>query len=427
MKAPAIHMQAGLRYGVAAMVVVVLAILAWGALFPIQGAIVVSGVAKPEFNSRPIQHREGGTVKRLLVRDGDVVKAGQILMELKNEEVAAGAEVTAIQRATTGLRRQRLEAELRGASSWVPRPETATTAALAPELKKVMRAESDTFRLGLEGHQRQRAYLEEQIVETESEIAALDAKVNADVDGLAAAEETLASNVNLERSGFISKAALQTLSRQKHDYRSKLEASRADLARARQRVGDLRRSLSMLDIDRGRKAATELAQVQATLEDLATRGIAGDSMAERLTLRSPLDGTVIGLKVGSAGAVIAANETVMNIVPSEEPLVVDVDVPPEVMPYISLGQKVEMRPVIYGATIPDRIDGRVGTISPDRLIDERSGRSYFSVRVYSLKPKPEGLVAGGSYEVFLLTGERSTYEYLFKPVLDSIRRTMREP
>ena len=427
MNAPALHMQAGLRFGVAGMIFVVMAILAWCALFPVQGAVIASGIAKPEFNSRPIQHREGGTVQHLLVRDGDVVKAGQILLELKNEEVAAGAEVTAIQRATTGLRRQRLEAELRGDTAWVARPEPTATSGIPLVLEKVLRAEADTFRLGLEAHLKQRRFLGEQIAETEREVAALEGKVGADVEGLAAAEETLSSNANLERAGFISKTALQTLSRQKHDYRSKLESSRADLAQARQRVGDLRRALGMLDVERSRKAATELAQVQATLEDLVKRGAAGASMAERLTIRSPVDGTVIGLKVASTGAVIAANQTVMSIVPSEEPLVVDVSVAPEMLPYISFRQKVEMRPVIYGATIPDRIDGMVGTISPDRLIDERTGQSYFSVRVYSIKSRPAGLVAGGSFEVFLLTGERSTYEYLFKPVLESIRRTMREP
>ena len=401
--------------------------LAWASFMPLEGAIVAAGVAKPEFNSRPVQHREGGSVSRILVRDGDKVAAGQVLFELANEEMSAGAEVASVQRDAAALRRQRLEAEFRGDFRWVPRLDGAGDQSPSPAAIQIARAEADSFLLGVEAHERQRKFLAEQIREVEREVTALEAKVQADNSGAATVAATLAANTDLHRAGFVSAIALHTFQRQLDDYRSRREASMADLAQARQRLNDTARALSMLDVDRRRRAGADLAIAQSTLEDMAQRRVASAAIADRLKVRAPVAGTVFGTTVFSSGAVVAANQTLLSIVPDGEPIQIEARITPDSRPHVAVGQRVEMRPLIQGVTMPDVIAGVVRHVSSDRIVDERSGQPYFTIRVASEDDAGYKVRAGMTMDVFILTGPRSTFDYLRKPFSDAFRRALREP
>lgn len=401
--------------------------LAWASFMPLEGAIVAPGVAKPEFNSRPVQHREGGVVIRILARDGDKVAAGQVLFELANEEMSGSAEVASIQRDAAALRRQRLEAEFRGDFRWAPRLDGAGDQSPSSTAIQIARAETDSFLLGVEAHERQRKFLAQQIRELEREVAALEAKVQADNSGAETVAATLAANTDLHRAGFVSAIALQTFQRQLDDYRSRREASMADLAQARQRLNDTARALSMLDVDRRRRAGADLAIAQSTLEDTAQRRVASAAIADRLKVRAPVAGTVFGVSVFSSGAVVAANQTLLSIVPDGEPLQVEVRITPDSRPHVAVGQRVEMRPLVQGVTMPDVIAGVVRHVSSDRIVDERSGQPYFNVRVSSEDDARYKVRAGMTMDVFILTGPRSTIDYLRKPFSDAFRRSLREP
>jgi len=151
------------------------------------------------------------------------------------------------------------------------------------------------------------------------------------------------------------------------------------------------------------------------------------AIADRLKVRAPVAGTVFGVSVFSSGAVVAASQTLLSIVPDGEPLQVEARITPGSRPHVVVGQRVQMRPLIQGVTLPDVIAGVVRHVSSDRIVDERSSQAFFTVRVSSEDEAGYKVGAGRTMDVFILTGPRSTFDDLRKPFSDAFRLALREP
>jgi HlyD family type I secretion membrane fusion protein len=426
--------QAGkeLRYQVRQAVIAVavcgLLLTLWTFLAPLSGAIIAAGKLKVELNRKTVQHQEGGIVRKILVRDGERVREGQPLIVVGDVRTDAELSLLTDQLNAEGIRHARASAEAALAVSFQA-PEDVANPAGASEHFARERALFDARRRTLDEQVRS---IGAQIREAQAQATALAQQIEATQVSAGLASEERQINEKLVRDGFVQRARLLQLQRDESDYRSRLSESQSDLALARQRTGELQARIAQLRNQYQQQATDEAKESAARIRELEERLRPSRDQAERQFVRAPVDGKVMALRVSSVGEVIGPRDPILDVVPTQEKLVVEAHIRPQDINHVREGSRAEVRLSAFDARTTPLLPGVVVFVSADRVTSSQTGESWFvasvEVDAAALGNHPEiQLQAGMPAELFVSTPARTVFQYFAKPLTVFAGRAMREP
>ncbi|WP_251973037.1 HlyD family type I secretion periplasmic adaptor subunit [Sphaerotilus microaerophilus] len=420
------------RKGMWVLLAGVLPISAWLALAPLSSAVVAPGYVKVDLNRRTVQHAEGGTVRSVFVRDGQKVKAGEVLLELG--DVAVSADKTRLSYRLLAERASvlRLETEqIRGGALVWPAyllEAAKQDAALSSQLVK----EQSLFSARRDALRSQSALLREQRSKVLMELQSLRAQISAALQSMAAQKAELESNRTLVSDGFIASTRILQLEAAVADYAAKLEERRADLVRAEQRIVDIDLKLQGLDNEYRQQASDQLKTANVRVQDIEQELRKASDASSRQLISAPVDGEVIGLRVTNPGTVIAPREPIMDVLQNDPKLLVEARIRTEDVNRVHTGQHAEIRFTAYNYRSTRLVRGSVYYLSPDRLIEQQNNQAYYTVHIevdandVANATQGEKLKAGMPAEVYIQGETRTPLQYLFEPVTQVLRRAGRE-
>lgn len=400
--------------------------LGWSTVAPLSGAVIAPAEVKVELERKTVQHAEGGIVREILARDGQPVRAGDALLVIGDARSDAELALLQDQWRAARLRAARAEAQTRLAARFEPPADLADEPRAAEHLARE-RAVFDAHRRALD---EQVALLQGQARQAQAQGEALESQIAATSRSASLSDEELAINEQLLREGFIHRSRLIGLQRVSADYASRLGEHRGELASARQRAGEIGTRIAQLRLAQQTRAVDELRDASALVRELAERLAPSRDLVERQTVRAPVDGTVMALRVAAPGAVVAPREPLLDVVPSREKLVIDARVAPLDIEHVRPGGAAEVRLLGSDAQRRAPLPARVVFVSPDRSTDAKSGAAWYDVGVevdLAALPAPPALRPGMPAELYVATTPRSLVEYLAQPLGLFTQRALREP
>ncbi len=401
---------------------------AWGAAAPLSGAVVAPAQLKVELNRKTVQHQEGGIVREILVRDGQAVRAGDPLVVVGDVRRDAELSLLQDQWLAARVREARAQAEASLAARFDAPAELANSDAAAAHLTR----ERALFGARKRALDEQSASLAEQIRQAHAQGAALQSQITASDTSARLSDEELQINETLAAQGFLHRTRLLGLERASADYRSRASESRADLASARQRAGELQARLAQLRAQYQTQASAELKEASAQTREIEEKLRPSKDHVERALVRSPVDGVVMSLRVAAAGTAIGPREPILDVLPAREKLVVEARIAPPDIDHVQVGAAADVRLATLDARSLPMLPAKVVFVSPDRVNKPGSDESWFvatvEVDAKQLERHPGlRLQAGMPAELYVKTPERSLLEYLAQPLGVFAKRAMREP
>lgn len=403
----------------------------WMVLAPLSGAVVAPGVVKVDMNRKTIQHQEGGIIKEILVRDGDRVAEGQLLMVLNDVRVDASFELVRQQLDSERARGTRLGTEREGGRNIVFPQDLTARADGDLRIKEFLDREKSLFTSRLSTLDSQINLLKAQIGQTREEQTALGQQVAADTRAMNLQQEQLKQNQDLIKQGFVSQARLLELQRAVADYESRRSERLAELAKSKQRLTELELKILGLRNTYMQTAADELKDNANKTFELQERLRPSVDASERQRILAPATGEVVDMKFTSAGAVIGPRDPIMDVVPNSAKLIVEGRIRTEDVNHVRSGSVADVRLIAFNQRITPVVEGKVTYVSADRLVDRATSQPYYQINVdippESLKEAGDlKLQAGMPVEIFVKTTERTALQYLLEPVLAFVRRAFRE-
>lgn len=399
----------------------------WAAVAPLDGAIIAPGVLKVNGTRKTVQHLEGGLVRQVHVRDGDAVRAGDVLVTLVDERASASLDLLAQQIDQETARAARLAAQ-RDLAERIEFPAELLRRAGTPRVAPLLQRERALFQAMSNALARHTELTERQIAQTREELAGVQVQSDADDSAAKLMQEEVRAYESLLQQNYIAGAAVLRLRRNQEEYQARRGERQSAAAKARQRVTELELALATRRNDYLQTASDQLTQVAARLAELQERHRAALDQVARQKVVAPIAGTVVALRLFTIGGVVRPGEPLLDIVPSEEGLVVEAQINLDDVDHVHPGQEAQVRLTAFNTRTSPMLDGRVVYLSADKLDTEGGERSYYLVRV-ALPPQAGGAMqlAGMRAEVFLKTAPRTALQYLLEPVTSALRRAAREP
>ncbi|MER9328414.1 HlyD family type I secretion periplasmic adaptor subunit [Mesorhizobium sp. M0488] len=417
------------RLGVVATALFVLVLGGWTVFAPLASAALAPGIISPDGHRKTVQHLEGGIIKTIHVREGDLVKAGMPLVTLDDTRAKAlNAELR--ERFLYLLASQaRLEAEQTGAVE-ISFPEQLLLKD-SNEMRKVVDGQRQLFFSRRAAHQGRLQILDARIRQSQEQNVGLREMIAAEDEQLALIDEEILGVQTLVDKGLERKPRVLALRRGRADVAATKAANHAKIAENEQEIGETRLQLVTLGEERQEKIGSELAEARRMTAEINGQLPSREDMLIRTVIRAPIDGTVMNLRVNTETGVVAPGQPLLDIVPDGNHLVIDARVRPTDIERIRPGMSARVVLTAYRQRNLPLIHGRLRSISADAMADDRTGLPYFLAKVEVF---PEDLAAlhevtlvpGMPAEIMLMDGEQSVFAYLLGPIIDSARRSLRE-
>lgn len=424
----AISRQLGL--GSLVLLLLVGALGGWAFATDIVGAVLASGQVIVESNVKKVQHPTGGVVGEIHVRDGSVVKGGDVLVKLDQTVTKANLAIVSKNLVETTARKARLEAE-RDEKTDVVFPKELLDSRSDPETARTLESELKVFQLRLKARTGQKSVLKERMAQLEQEIAGNQAQEKGKSRELELIKTELEGARQLWQKNLMPITKLTSLEREA----ARLEGERGQLisaaAQGRGKLAEIELQIIQVDRDAATEIGRDLREVEAKVGELIERKVAAEDQMKRIDIRAPQSGTVHQSIVHTIGGVISQNDVLMLIVPESDSLAVEAKVSPTDIDQLYMGQPALLRfPAFSQRTTPE-INGRVMQVSADVTTDQRSGASFYTVRVSLIAEEVARLgnvklVPGMPVEAMMRTQDRKVISYLVKPLQDQLARAFRE-
>ena len=416
--------------GTILVVVLLFGVGGWASTAEISGALIAPGSVVVDSNVKKVQHPTGGVVGELFVRDGDHVKEGDILIRL--DETVTQANLAIVTKGLTELyaRKARLAAERDGADSVAVPPELADNVN-DPEVKDALASERKLFDLRRQDRLGQKQQLQERITQLQQEISGLAAQQDAKDKEVALIEQELQGVRDLYAKNLVQLNRLTSLERDEAQLQGARGQLVAQAAEAKGKIAEIELQIIQVDQDLSSDVAKELRETDSKIGEYVERKITAEDQLKRTDIRAPQDGIVFQSTANTVGGVIAAGDPIMLIVPKSDNLLVEVKVEPKDIDQIQFGQPVLLRFSAFNTRTTPEIQGTVVRIAADTTTDQRTGLSYYLVRISmtadEIKKLGDGkLTPGMPVEAFIQTGDRTMLSYLVKPLHDQLMRSFRE-
>ena len=402
----------------------------WASTAQISGALIAPGSVVVESNVKKVQHPTGGVVGELRARDGDVVKAGDVVVRL--DDTVTKASLAIVTKNLDGLwaRAARLEAEQRGLDNIVF-PQMLLSRAEDPDVKAVIASETKLFEVRVTGRAGQKAQLRERVTQLNEEIGGLSAQERAKDKEIALVEKELVGVRQLYDQHLVQISRLTVLERDAARLAGERAQYIAARAQAKGKITETELQIIQVDKDMVSEVSKDLRETNDKIGEFVERKVTAEDQLRRVDIRAPQDGMVLQSTVHTVGGVITAGDAVMMIVPQAEDLSVEAKVNPQDIDKLQIGQKTLLRLSAFNQRTTPELNGVVTRVSPDVTTDQRTGQSYYTIRV-SLPPQEVArlgdvrLIPGMPVEAFVQTGDRTMLSYLIKPLNDQLMRAFRE-
>jgi HlyD family type I secretion membrane fusion protein len=408
----------------------------WAAFARLDAAAQGEGQVSVSGNRQTVQHRDGGIVQALDVREGQHVKDGQVLIRLQ------GAEVAATERALAGsvidlqAQRARLEADIRGGAIQWPATfaqATGDDVQLVDRAKRIQLAQVNARGNSLASN---RAVLRQQEAEVASQSVGYTAQSRASVAQRESLQQQLESTRKLADEGYVSRNSVRAIERSIQQ----LEGADADYASraaaARQQIGQTREQVIATSRKYVEDSAALLRDTQFQLNEAMPKLIAAKEQLERTVIRAPVSGRVVGLRIFSRGGVIQAGQPIMDIVPDAAPLIIKANFQPSDIDGVTEGVEAEVRFLsLHERDLPILL-GRVRNVSADSLHNEQSGRDFFTAEIVvpkdqlaqleAVRGNDTGIRAGVPVAVLIKLRKRTALQYMLDPLTETFSRSLHE-
>ena len=411
--------------------------LGWAAFAPMDAAAYANGQLVVSGQRQSVQHRDGGVVAEIRVAEGQRVTKGDTLIELAGAEVRAQERALAAQMVNYQAQRARLAAELAGAAviTW-PAEFTTATGEKRADIDEAIRVQSNEFRARRSLLLAQSRVLGQQSAQANESATGYQSKMVSSAEQERLIQEEIDALRPVADKGYVSKSRMRALERAKADLQGQRGQFRASVAEARAVAGSGRLRQIEAEKTYRERASAELREVEFALGELIPKYRAANDQLERLRIRAPASGTVIGLSVFTVGGVIAPGEKLMDIVPDKADLVVGARVSIDDADDLRVGQKAQVRFLgLHERNMPI-IFGRLTRLSADTLVDEKTGEAFYTaeVRVPSDQIEQVKKVRGGDFElragapvaVLVPLRKRTALQYALEPLTDTMWRAFRE-
>jgi protease secretion system membrane fusion protein len=398
--------------------------LLWASFAPLDKGVPLSGFVAKESNRKTVQHLTGGTVEDILVKDGDHVKAGQVLVRMNGVQARAESEVDLAQYFAARAAEARLMAERDGANT-VAFPATLARYKDNPQAVAAFNVQKELFESRRDALRNELAAIDESIAGIKAQVQGTQASQGAKREQLGILKEQLTNMRDLAKDGYVARSRLLDLERTYSQIQGSLSEDAGNIGRGQRQVAELtlKRAQRMQESQRDSRA--QLSDVQKEANALLGRVEAADYAVRNLDVKAPVDGIVLGVNVFTRGGVISPGFHLMDVVPTADALVIEGQLPVNLIDRVHPGLPVEFIFAAFNASTTPHIAGEVTTVAADRSLDEKSGAPYYKV---TARVTAEGLKVinekhlvvqpGMPVQLFVRTGERTMMNYLLKPLFD---------
>ncbi|WP_313506143.1 HlyD family type I secretion periplasmic adaptor subunit [Stutzerimonas kunmingensis] len=400
----------------------------WATFAPLESAALAPGVVTVQSYRKTVQHLEGGIVKELHARDGDMVRAGDPLIVLDDTQIRAEYGMTRSQLVAA----QAMEARLRAERDGVDQIDFGDM--LESESKRAIEAregETQVFNARRGSRLGEVSVLEKRIGQLNEQISGLHSMINTKRSLENSYKNEISELKQLLSEGYVDKQRLLEQERKLDMLRAEVADHQSEITKTELQISETELQVLQLNKDFNSEVVGQLSEVQTKVFDLREKMAALEDRLSRVVIRAPEDGMILGMKVHTIGGVVSPATPLLDIVPSISDLIVEAQVSPIDIDRVSAGKSADIRFSAFNSATTPVIQGEVRHVSADRLINEETGMPYYLARVAlteegsralgSLKLQP-----GMPAEVLINTGERTMLQYLMQPATDAFARSMIE-
>ncbi|MDO8979004.1 MAG: HlyD family type I secretion periplasmic adaptor subunit [Afipia sp.] len=421
--------------GVIVMASMVMGFGVWGNTAPIAGAVVASGVFVATGQNKMIQHLEGGVIREIFVREGDAVEQGQILVEL--DKTASSAELRRLFLRRTRLTAidARLQAEMRELPE-VTFPEDLLKDVDTPELKEILESQRLTFTARRNNMNSDIAGINEGINALNERIQGSKVQLESVHRQIKFIQEEVETKQYLLQTGLVRKPELLVLQRTQANLEGEVGRIMGDIGDAKERIAKAVEQINGVKKTGIKTAVEQMHEIRGELVDVRERMLTAKGVLDRIRITAPVSGVVVKLRYHTQGGVIEAGKSIMEILPLKDELIIEARVRPQDIDSVKQGQHATVRLTALNQRITPMISGEVIYLSADTLADERKSQQMGPTDIYIVRVKLNVAEAatihgfsptpGMPAEVYIKTSERTFFQYIVKPIHDSMLRAFRE-
>ncbi len=406
---------------VRAALVVVLLLVLWACFAQVEEVTRGDGKVVPSKQLQIVQSLDGGVVSEILVQEGQVVEAGQLLLKIDETRATSGVRESAAQGFALRARGARLRALAEGAPFLPP---TSST----PEERRIVDEERTLYETRRSELGTMIAINQQQLQQRQQELSEMRARKASAERGLDLGQQELNKTRPLLTTGAVSEVDILRLEREVSRSRGEIEQSAAQIARVQAAIGEAQRKIQETELTFRNDARKDMADVMGKLNALNQGAVALADKVDKSQVKSPVRGRVQRLLANTVGGVVQPGKDIVEVVPLDDQLILEAKVQPRDIAFIHPGQDATVKFTAYDFSIYGGLVAKVENISPDTVVDEK-GNAFYLVRVRTTQAsfsEKLPVIPGMTAEVDILTGRKTVMSYLLKPVLKAKAYALRE-
>lgn len=413
----------------------------WAAVAPLNSAVVASGTFVATGQNKLVQHFEGGIIREIAVKDGDVVEANQVLVRMDDTPANAKLKRLVLKKYRLLAMKARLEAEL-SSSDAIETPAEFSEKARDPEIKAILERQRAELQARRASRVSEESVLVKQIAGLEESIRGYQAQVQSTKERIALFAEELKDKNSLLGQQLVRKSDVLALRRSEASLGGELGEYLGRIADSKERIAQANERIAQLHATALRDAIKELRETEAELDDVEEQIRAAQDVVDRVDVRSPVRGIVVKNNFHTPGGVVSPGAVILELLPIGDERIIEAHVNPKDISHVSVGQNALERLSALNQRITPMVEASVVYVSADTVAEQEvrtetrpdndTRRGYYVVRVRLdqddvVRRMPEFIPTPGMpADVYIKTGERTFFEYIMKPILDSFSRAFRE-
>ncbi|WP_439618730.1 HlyD family type I secretion periplasmic adaptor subunit [Shinella sp.] len=404
---------------------------AWAALTRINGAVVASGIIEVASNRQIVQHLTGGVVGEIRVKEGDTVKAGDVLMRL--DDTFDRSELAVIEGQLFSLlgTAARLQAEQDEKTEITFDPELLKVAASDPDVAEIVAGQKRLMEARAETRGKQAGQLQEKKAQIGKQNEGLESRIKALQTQQGLIGKELDAQNKLLAQSLTNASRVLALQREEAEILGTISQARANIAENTGRVAEIEIAILNIHSTVREEATTTLREIEAKVAELRENRNAKLETLSRMDITAPMSGIVLGMQVHALRSVIRPADPLLYIIPQEHDLVISTQISPTQIDQVHVGQMAHIRFAAFDHRSTPEIFGHVTKVAADVLADQRTGATYYKAEIKPdvgemLKLGDKHVMPGMPVETFIQTTERSPLEYLVKPLADYFAKAFRE-
>jgi HlyD family type I secretion membrane fusion protein len=421
--------------GILVMAVMLMGFGVWGNTAPIAGAVVASGVFVVTGQNKIIQHLEGGVIREIYVREGDRVEAGQVLLDLDETMPRAELQRLFLRRLRLTAIDSRLMAEMREDGEVTFPAEIVNALATTPEAKEILDNQKLAFTARRNNLDSDIKSIDESIKALEERIQGSRVQLSAVKRQIVLLDEEIETKDRLVQAGLVRKPELMVLQRTKANLEGEIGRIMGDIGDAKERIARAVEQINGVRKTAIKTAVDQLHEIRGELADVRERMLSSKGVLDRVRVTAPVSGAVVKLRYHTNGGVVEAGKNIMELLPLKDELIIEARLRPQDIDSVKRGQKATVRLTALSQRITPMVSGDVIYLSADTLADEKKSQQVGPTDIYIVRVKLDAntitipdfkATPGMPAEVYIQTAERTFFQYLVKPIHDSMARAFRE-